>query len=38
MRFAITIVRNCRIIEPFVQIGVTHSAPRANFGIVVTFY
>jgi hypothetical protein len=38
MRFAITTVRNCKIIEPFVQIGVTDSAPRVNVGIVVTFY
>ncbi|MEX0676816.1 MAG: hypothetical protein WD063_07045 [Pirellulales bacterium] len=38
MRFSATIVRNCRIIEPFVQIGVTDSAPRVNAGIVVTFY
>lgn len=38
LRFSATIVRDCRILEPFVQIGVTDSAPRANFGIVVTFY
>ncbi len=38
MRFAATIVRNCRIIEPFVQIGATASAPRANFGVIITFY
>ena len=38
IRFAATIARNCRIIEPFVAIGATHSAPAANFGLVVTFY
>jgi len=38
MRFAATIVRDCRIIEPFVQIGATDSAPRVNVGVVVTFY
>jgi hypothetical protein len=38
MRFAVTTVRNCKIIEPFVQIGVTDSAPRVNVGFVVTFY
>jgi hypothetical protein len=38
MRFATTIVRNCRILEPFAQIGVTESAPRINVGIVITFY
>lgn len=37
-RFSITTVRNCRIIEPFVQIGLTRSAPRAMVGVVVTFY
>jgi len=38
LRFAATIVRDCRIIEPFVQIGMTESAPAANFGIVFTCY
>jgi hypothetical protein len=38
LRFAATIVRNCRILEPFVTIGMTDAAPRANLGIVVTFY
>jgi hypothetical protein len=38
LRFAATIARNCRIIEPFVAIGATHSAPAANFGLVVTLY
>ena len=38
LRFSATVVRNCRIVEPFIQFGITDSAPRANFGIVVTFY
>jgi hypothetical protein len=38
LRFAATIVRNCRIIEPFAQIGATESAPRINVGVTVTFY
>jgi hypothetical protein len=38
MRFAATIVRNCRIVEPFVQFGLTDSAPRVNAGLVVTLY
>jgi len=38
LRFAATIARNCRILEPFVQIGLTDSAPNANVGVTVTFY
>jgi hypothetical protein len=38
LRFAATIARNCRIIEPFVAIGATRSAPAANFGLIVTLY
>jgi hypothetical protein len=38
LRFAATIARNERIIEPFAQIGMTDSAPAASFGITVTFY
>lgn len=38
LRFAATIARNCRILEPFVAIGATESAPAVNCGIVVTFY
>jgi hypothetical protein len=38
VRFAATIARRCRIIEPFVAIGLTNSAPAANLGIIVTFY
>ena len=38
VRCSATIVRNSRIIEPFVQFGLTDAAPRANVGIVVTFY
>jgi hypothetical protein len=38
MRFAATIVRNCRIVEPFIQFGLTDSAPRVNAGLVLTLY
>lgn len=38
LRFAATISRNCRILEPFVIVGMTDSAPQANCGIVVTCY
>lgn len=38
IRFAATIARNCRIIEPFVIVGMTDSAPQGNCGITVTFY
>ncbi|REK19282.1 MAG: hypothetical protein DWQ37_01435 [Planctomycetota bacterium] len=38
LRFALTVVRNCRILEPFCQIGLTDSAPNANVGIIVTYY
>jgi hypothetical protein len=38
LRFSVTTVRNCRIVEPFVQFGITDSAPRVNVGLVVTFY
>jgi hypothetical protein len=38
LRFAATIARNCRILEPFAMIGMTESAPAFNIGIVVTFY
>ena len=38
LRFAATIARNCRILEPFVQIGLTNSAPNANVGVTVTLY
>jgi hypothetical protein len=38
MRFSVTIVRDCRIIEPFCQFGLTDSAPNANVGLTVTFY
>lgn len=38
LRFSLTTVLDCRIIEPFVQIGLTDAAPRADVGVVVTFY
>lgn len=38
LRFAATIARNCRILEPFVIVGMTDSAPQANCGITLTFY
>jgi hypothetical protein len=38
LRFAATIARNCRIVEPFALIGMTDSAPNASFGVTVTFY
>jgi hypothetical protein len=38
LRFAATIARNCRILEPFVIVGMTDSAPQGNCGIVVTLY
>ncbi len=38
MRFAATIARRDRIIEPFAILGVTQFAPAAQIGITVTFY
>ena len=38
LRFAATIARNCRIVEPFALIGMTDSAPNASFGVTITFY
>ena len=38
LRFAATIARNCRILEPYAMIGMTEAAPAFNIGIVVTFY
>jgi hypothetical protein len=38
LRFAATIARNERIIEPFAQIGMTDFAPAASFGITITLY
>ena len=38
LRFSITTVLDCRIIEPFVQFGLTDAAPRVNVGVVVTYY
>jgi len=38
MRFAATIARNCRIIEPYATIGMTDYAPAVTLGLTVTFY
>jgi len=38
VRMAATIARRCKILEPFVQFGLTDSAPQANFGIIITYY
>ncbi len=38
MRFAMTVARRERIVEPFVQLGMTDFAPRASLGVTVTFY
>ena len=38
LRFATTVARRERIVEPFAQIGMTPSAPAASFGVTVTFY
>ncbi len=38
LRFAATVVRNERIVEPFAQIGMTDFAPAASFGVVITLY
>jgi hypothetical protein len=38
MRFAATIARKERIIEPFIQMGMTDSSPAASLGVTVTFY
>lgn len=37
LRFAATMTRKCRIIEPFALVGMTHDAPRAQFGVIYTF-
>src|SRR5262249_49050116 len=38
VRFAATVARRERIIEPFVQVGMTEAAPASSIGITVTFY
>jgi hypothetical protein len=38
MRFAATIARRNRILEPYAILGVTQFAPTAAVGITVTFY
>lgn len=37
MRFALTTVKPCRIIEPFAEIGMTPSAPSSRVGCTWTF-
>jgi hypothetical protein len=37
MRFAVTVSRTCRIIEPYVLIGTTADAARSIIGINITF-
>jgi hypothetical protein len=36
MRFALTTVRKCKIVEPFVEIGITDAAPDLTTGVVWT--
>jgi len=36
MRFALTTVRRCKIVEPFVEIGITDAAPNLTTGVVFT--
>lgn len=36
LRFAATVVRNCKIIEPFAAIGMTEDAPSAYIGVIFT--
>jgi hypothetical protein len=36
IRLAATIAQNCRIVEPFVNFGLTETAPAAELGIVWT--
>lgn len=38
LRFAATISRRNRILEPFATVGMTESAPAAQMGVTVTFY
>jgi hypothetical protein len=38
LRFAATIARYCRILEPFVSVGMTQTAPTASLGVTWTFY
>ncbi len=37
LRFAATVARPGRIIEPYVELGITRDAPSANVGIIWTF-
>jgi hypothetical protein len=37
MRFAVTVQRNCKIIEPFAEVGMTYGYPASRIGIVWTY-
>lgn len=37
LRLAATVAKNCRIVEPFVQFGLTDRAPDASLGVVWTW-
>ena len=37
LRFAATIARKKKLLEPFVQFGITSDASAANFGIIQTY-
>ncbi|MEM1060916.1 MAG: transporter [Planctomycetota bacterium] len=37
VRFAVTILRNCYLVEPFVEIGMTRDSPEAFTGITWTY-
>jgi hypothetical protein len=37
LRFAVTIVRSCKIFEPFALIGMTDQAPAAQIGTIITW-
>ena len=37
MRFSVTAFRNCRIVEPFAEIGMTYRAPASRIGVTWTF-
>jgi hypothetical protein len=37
MRFAVTTVRNSKIIEPFAELGTTSTSPAFRIGVTWTF-
>jgi hypothetical protein len=37
VRFALTALRNCRIVEPFVEIGTSSRAPQSRVGVTWTY-